>query len=319
MNGSIHVLGPQGTDKNLNHAINMFCPQGDIAVISAGWRYEECELQSLQKQLGRRLHHIPLYEWFDALGSVEPELSGLHRMRQRRILDYKKVYRINLDAALDSWIAIQHLYRKDPQTYAKDERAACRQVQAVDQACLNRLRDIKEDFSAIETPWLHDSALPLHEQIITVLERSAGLIITGGHVAILRNRLAFFGLEELLTHFVLEGKQIFTWSAGAMCLTDRIVLFHDDPPWGKGRTEILDTGMGLLPKTVFLPNATTRLNLQDANRIERFARRFHPSLSICLEEGSHLIFTDRGVFDRSAKRSSFQLSTEGTKLALESV
>ena len=91
MTGSIHVLGPQGNDSNLTHAVNMFCPQGDIAVISAGWRYEECELQGLQRKLGRRLRHIPLYEWFDALGTIEPELSGLHRIRQRRILDYKSV------------------------------------------------------------------------------------------------------------------------------------------------------------------------------------------------------------------------------------
>lgn len=319
MTGSIHVLGPQTPDANLTHAVNLFCPQGDLAVISAGWRYEECELQELQRTLGRKIRHIPLYEWFDALGSVEPELSGLHRMRQRRILDYKKVYQINLDATMESWIAIQRLHRSNPNTFAKDEREACKQVQAVDRQCLKRLGEIKKDFSAILKPWTHESAMPLYDQIITTLQRCSGLIITGGHVAILRNRLAFFGLEELLTNFILDGNHIFTWSAGAMCLTDQIVLFHDAPPWGKGRTEILDTGMGLLPRTVFLPNATKRLNLQDPYRIERFARRFSPNLSICLESGSHLIFTDQGVYDRSAKRSAFQLSVEGTKLALESV
>lgn len=319
MTGSIHVLGPQGTDSNLTDAVNMFCPQGDIAVISAGWRYDECELQDLQRKLGRKIRHIPLYEWFDALGSIEPELSGLHRIRQRRILDYKKVYQINLDAALNSWTDIHKLYRSNPSTYAKDEREACKHVQNVDRNCLKRLTQIKHEFDAILTPWLHDSALPLHEQIIDILDRCTGLIITGGHVAILRNRLAFFGLGELLPSFIMEGKHIFAYSAGAMCLTDRIVLFHDNPPWGEGRTEILDTGIGLLPKTVLLPNATKRLNLQDPNRVERFAKRFYPSVSICLESGSHLIFTEQGVYDRSAKRSAFQLSIEGTKLALESV
>ena len=42
---------PQGSDSNLTHAVNMFCPHGDIAVISAGWRYDECELQDLQRKL----------------------------------------------------------------------------------------------------------------------------------------------------------------------------------------------------------------------------------------------------------------------------
>ena len=118
MTGSIHVLGPHGSDSNLTHAVNMFCPHGDIAVISAGWRYDECELQDLQRKLGRRIRHIPLYEWFDALGSIEPELAGLHRIRQRRILDYKKVYQINLDAAINSWKSIHKLYRSNPTQYA---------------------------------------------------------------------------------------------------------------------------------------------------------------------------------------------------------
>lgn len=319
MAGSIHIMGPQEPHNNLPQALELFCPKGDVAVISAGWRYDECELQNLQRDLGRKIRHLPLYDWFDNLGSVEPELSGLHRIRQRQILAYKKVYQINLDAAVDSWNKIQTLYRKNPSAYAEDEAAACRNVQAVDQECVDRLLRIRDDFSAISQPWQHESALPLHEQIANTLNRCSALIITGGHVAILRNRLAFFGLEELLSEFLLEGKQIFTWSAGAMCLTDRIVLFHDSPPWGAGRTEILDTGIGLLPRTVFIPDASNRLDLSDPQRIERFARRFAPSICVCLESGSHLIFTERGVFDHSVKRSAFQLSTDGTKLALESI
>ncbi len=240
-------------------------------------------------------------------------------MRQRRILAYKKTYQIHLDSALESWIQIQNLHRADPTTYQEDESDACKKVQDVDKQCMRRLNTIKNDFAAIGQPWLHETAFPLHQQISEVLERCSALIITGGHVAILRNRLAFFGLEELLSKFLLDGKQIFAWSAGAMCLTDKIVLFHDSPPWGQGRTEILDSGMGLLPRTVLLPNASSRLDLQNPNRIERLARRFAPNISVCLENGAHLIFTEHGVYDHSAKRTAFQLSVDGTKLALESV
>jgi hypothetical protein len=319
MSGRIHILGSQKPNNNINTAIQLFCPKGDIAVISAGWRYDECELQTLQTLVKRKIRHIPLYEWFDGLGSIEPELAGLHRMRQRRILAYKKTYQIHLDSALESWIQIQKLHRADPTTYQEDESDACKRVQEVDKQCMRRLTTIKNDFAAIGQPWLHETAFPLHQQIAEVLERCSALIITGGHVAILRNRLAFFGLEELLSKFLLDGKQIFAWSAGAMCLTDKIVLFHDSPPWGQGRTEILDSGMGLLPRTVLLPNASSRLDLQNPNRIERLARRFAPNISVCLENGAHLIFTEHGVYDHSAKRSAFQLSVDGTKLALESV
>ena len=190
MAGSIHIMGPQEPHNNLPRALKLFCPKGDVAVISAGWRYDECELQNLQRDLGRKIRHIPLYEWFDNLGSVEPELSGLHRIRQRRILAYKRVYQTHLDAAIDSWNKIQVLYKKNPAVYEYDEEAACRKVRAVDQECIDRLAHSRRVLRPFQ-PWMHESAMPLLEQIAH-LERCSALIITGsrGHF-----RMPFFGLE----------------------------------------------------------------------------------------------------------------------------
>ena len=319
MLGQIHILGPQHPHHNIDKALKDFCPTGNVAVISAGWRYEEKDIDALKRAIKRDVFHIPLYEWFEGLGGVEPELSNMHKLRQKRILAHKKVYQINLESALQTWHEIRGLYKSNPDIYNQDEHEACLHVQAIDRRCVERLEEIKGDFSAIAQPWLHESALPLFEQIAYTLDRCSALILTGGHVAILRNRLAFFGLEELLQDFLLEGKQIFAWSAGAMCLTDRIVLYHDDPPWGEGYAEILDTGMGLLPKVVFLPHANTRLDIGNPSRIEKFARRFAPDVCICLENGAHLVFNEHGVQDLSAKRSTFQLSVDGTKLALETL
>lgn len=319
MLGNIHILGPQMPNPNVGDALAKFCPTGNVAVISAGWRYDEGEIQALQNHIKRNVFHIPLYDWFDQLGSVEPELSGLHKKRQKYILATKKAYHIQLQSSLDSWMQIRDLHRKYPDTYDFEEKEACKYVQNVDARCIQRLFEIRRDFSSIMQPWLHESAQPLYEEIANKLAHSSALLIAGGHVAVLRNRLVFFGLEELLQDFLQDGKQIFAWSAGAMCLTDRIVLYHDDPPWGKGYAEILDSGLGILPNTVFLPHASSRLNLSDPDRIERFARRFAPNVCACLENGAHLLFTPDGVEDLSAKRSAFQLSVDGTKLALENV
>jgi hypothetical protein len=46
-------------------------------------------------------------------------------------------------------------------------------------------------------------------------------------VAVLVNRLRLFGLGDLVA-----DKTVFAWSAGAMAVSERVVLFHDDPPQG---------------------------------------------------------------------------------------
>ena len=319
MFGQIHILGPQSPTSNIEDVLKIHCPPGPIAIISAGWRYDEDDISALTQAIDREIYHLPLYEWFDELGGMEPELSGLHRMRRRRILAYKKVYHLQLQSALESWESIRKLHRKQPSLYEQDEENACRIIQNLDQQCLDRLEEIRSDFTAIEQPWLHETALPLYEEIAFTLSRCKAVIITGGHVAILRNRLKFFGLQNLLHEFLDDGNQIYAWSAGAMALSHRIVLYHDDPPWEKGYPEIMDSGLGLLNRVIFFPHASSRLDLSDPNRIERLSRRFAPDTCICLENGAHLVFTNMGLEDLSAKRSAFRLSLEGTKLALENL
>jgi hypothetical protein len=317
MLGQIHILGPQMPIPNIANVLNSHCRKGPIAVISAGWRYEEGEIQALTRDIQREVYHLPIYEWFDELGAIEPELAGLHRMRQRRIKAYKKVYQLQLRSALEVWEQTRFLYKKKGAIYDQDEQEACQHVRNIDDGCITRLEEIREDFSALHQPWLHETAIPLFERIAYTFSQCSGIILTGGHVPVLRNRLYFFGLEHLLREALDEGRQIFSWSAGAMTLTDRIVLYYDDPPLGIRHPEILDTGLGLINDTIFLPHASSRLKLSEPERIERFARRFHPATCICLENGAHIIYDEDGVEDLSIARTAFRLSQEGTKLALE--
>ena len=319
MYGQIHVLGPQDPIPNIADALKIHCPPGPVALISAGWRHDEDDIASLTRDIDREIYHLPLYEWFDELGGAEPELSGLHRMRRKQILAFKKVYHIQLQAALETWDNIRRLHRSKPSLYEEDEQLACQYLQEVDRNCLHRLEQIRADFTAIQQPWLHESVLPIFEEIAFTLSRCKSVIITGGHAAILRNRLMFFGLQNLLHEFVDDGNHIYAWSAGAMALSNRMVLYHDDPPWGNGYPEVMDYGLGLLDQVIFFPHAKARLDLSDPSRIERLARRFSPDSCICIENGAHLIFTEFGLEDISKRRSSFRLSSDGTKLAVENV
>ena len=48
---------------------------------------------------------------------------------------------------------------------------------------------------------------------------------------------------------------VIAWSAGAMALTDRIVLFHDRAPQGPGHPELYGRGLSVLSGVVALPHA----------------------------------------------------------------
>jgi peptidase E len=81
---------------------------------------------------------------------------------------------------------------------------------------------------------------------------------------------------------------VIAWSAGAMVMSPQIVLFHDSPPQGQSDPEVYDDGLALAPNVVVLPHGSARLNLDDRQRVEIFARRFSPSTCVILDEGCGL-------------------------------
>jgi len=84
------------------------------------------------------------------------------------------------------------------------------------------------------------------------------------------------------------GRGVVAWSAGAMALSERVVLFHDSPPQGAGDPEVLDAGLALCRQLVALPHARERLRLEDPVRVALFARRFAPATCVVLDSGARL-------------------------------
>jgi peptidase E len=142
------------------------------------------------------------------------------------------------------------------------------------------------------------------------LVEQAGIIcLAGGHVAVLLNRLRLFGLERLL-----RTRPVIAWSAGAMAISERIVLFHDHPPQGAGNAEIFEAGLGLVRGTVFLPHAASRLALGDRDRVSLLARRLSPAACVTLDDGS-LLHWHRGRL--VARANSSRLKRTGGMTALD--
>src|SRR6185369_15906415 len=95
-----------------------------------------------------------------------------------------------------------------------------------------------------------------------------------------------------------KEKALFAWSGGAMAVSTRVVLFHDDPPQGPGVSEVLDAGLGLVPGAVFFPQPEQRLRVSDPARVRRLVTRYAPSICLALPSRSRVTWKD-GKFSSS--------------------
>jgi hypothetical protein len=114
------------------------------------------------------------------------------------------------------------------------------------------------------------------EEVRGVLAGAQCLVIAGGHVGELVQVLHLFNIAPDVP------ERVVAWSAGAMALTERVVLFHDRAAHGPAQTEVMDAGIGLAPGLVLLPHARRRLRTDDPVRMSVFARRFSPARCVVL-------------------------------------
>ena len=125
-------------------------------------------------------------------------------------------------------------------------------------------------------------------EVSAVLADAAALVIAGGHVGVLAEVLHLFNVAAALQ----VGSPVIAWSAGAMALADRIVLFGDRSPQGPGHAEVYGSGLSLLRDVVLLPHARARLLLDDTPRMAVLARRFAPARCVPLEAGTRIDVPD---------------------------
>lgn len=300
MTGPVVILGPQRPAPNLPEVLAAHGISGPVAVITAGWRHDEDELDALRRDLPKnRLVHLPIYAWFDEVHAEEPVLAAAYAARQKRIRQYKAAYRAQLQSALDAVSATQALIERDPSLFLPELHFLLTSLRAIDDRTVQRVNEIRDEFPATAQPWAYPAARDRHARIQDAFAHCSAVLIAGGHVGVLRNRMYFFGLDALLRGYVEGGGCVVAWSAGAMSLADRVLLYYDDPPDGRGEAEVLDSGLRLTPGAIWLPHATHRLRVVDPERMARMSARLRPELAITLENGAWVehvngVWTSRG-------------------------
>lgn len=276
------LLGPQRHDPDVGRAVDDLDVSGPIAVVTAGWQEWEDDDGLLRRALGRPVANLRLYARAEEIWREDPDLARGHRMLQRRAKLLRRAYNVRLAGAMDAWATLLEM-RGDVDVLAGERQAALDAVRMLDDQHAARLTAFRQAFYREYEPLERACVVRHREAIAAELEGAGAVVIPGGHLPALLNRLRLFGLDSLLGR-----RPVVAWSAGAMALASRVVLFHDSPPWGPGHAEVGEVGLGLIPGVVPLPDASRRLRLDDPVRGARLSHRFAPDTCLLLDPGDRV-------------------------------
>ncbi len=306
------LLGPQRRPTLAAVARSMRLA-GPVATITAGWQEREPDDSELSELLGARDVNLSLYRrWLD-VQERDPDYAAADRRLRDALDELQDVYLLRLDYALRAVYALQRRGARDGRAQAGDATVAGAVAEAIaavrelDDAHLRRISQQRAEFYQAWPPHERPVIAGHRAEITGLLSDAAALVITGGHVGVLADALHLFNVAAALRSPVIA------WSAGAMALSDRIILFYDRAPQGPGHPEVLGPGLGVLSQVVPLPHARARMLLDDAPRMAVFARRFAPARCVLLEAGTRIDTDGEG----SCPPDTRVLAEDGHVTALE--
>jgi hypothetical protein len=301
----VTLLGPQRRP-TLEAVVRSQHLEGPIATITAGWQEREPDDAELSQLLGGRDVSLSLYRRWADVQERDQEFAAAERRLQAVLEELREIYLLRLDHGLQAVYALQRRSGSD-QLLPGAVAEAIAAVRELDAAHLRHVSDVRGEFYQRWQP--HGRAvIAQHRDAVSALLRDAGaVVIAGGHVGILADVLHLFNIAAALRSPVIA------WSAGAMALTDRIVLFYDRAPQGPGHPEVYGSGLSVLRQVVPLPHARARMLLDDAPRMAVFARRFAPACCVPLETGSRIDTDSAGGCPPGTR----VLAADGHMIALE--
>lgn len=252
---------------------------GPVAAVTAGWQEREPDDGELMSLLGGRGVNLHLHgRWTDVL-QRDRDYARAEREHRSILDELQQLYLVRLDHALRATYAVAQQTGGHPRIRETAVEDALSTVRQIDNHHLQRVADLWAAFADSWHPAHRDIVTKHREEVSAALSQVECLVIAGGHVGELLLTLRMFGVADRLPGRVIA------WSAGAMTLTDRIVLFHDRMAHGPAQAELLDTGLGVIQQLVALPHARRRLRTEDQLRMSVLAQRFAPARCLVLDDG----------------------------------
>ncbi len=290
------LLGPQRPPSRVAEAAGDAIGSESVACITAGWQELEAEQHDLQHALAGRTENLLLYGRAERVWRSDPELAAGHKAMGTALRQLRSAYNVRLAHLMTAYHALAKV-RGDESVLGPEREAALEAVRQLDEHHVRRVEEIRGEYAHRYRPHERLAVTKERGEIERILRGKHTVLVAGGHIAVLLNRMRLFGVADLL-----GGKSVIAWAAGAMALSSRIVLFHDRPPQGPGHPEAMENGLGLVPGVVALPDGDQRLELGDRARMARLARRFGHGECVVLGEGDRVEWSPReGWIGRGAR------------------
>lgn len=286
------LLGPQRRDPTLRAVLDERTTAdsrwgGRIATVTAGWEEREDEDAELRAHLERDTTPLALFPRLETVFHEDTDLFAAWREKREMLREEDDLYRMRLTAQLD---VVRELFARDTTPAVEAARkAAVRSVWKLDLDKQERVAEIEDEFASRTQLADRPSIVRQRDQVAQLLEGSDVLAIAGGHVGVLLHRLRTFDVLGLW-----RDRPIVAWSAGAMVLSDLIVLFHDNPPQGPGDAEVYGPGLDRCTGLVFFPHPRHRLALDDERRVAQLAQRFGGHACVTMPPGARIEFNQEG-------------------------
>jgi hypothetical protein len=294
MTVAVTLLGPQRRP-TLDRVVHSLGVDGPIATVTAGWQDREAEDTELAALLDGRAENLRLHaRWLEVLHS-DQEYARVEREHRSVLDELQQYYVVRLDHALQAAADVAQRPDGHPRTRAMAVEDALATVRLIDATHLGRVRELHDAFLEAWHPEERDVIATHRAEVRDVLSRATCLVVAGGHVGVLLRVMRLFGVGALLP------PRVIAWSAGAMTLAERVVLFHDRVAQGTAQTEMFDEGLGVVPGLVLLPHARRRLRTDDLSRMSLLARRFEPALCLVLDDGVRLDLGEAGSLPAEAR------------------
>jgi len=271
----IIVLGPQR--RPTLDAIGL---DGPVATITAGWQEREPDDAELDALLDGRSLNLALYaRWQDVL-ERDPEYAEAERAHRAALAEQQELHLVQLDGVLGALREVARRGGSGPRVRDEARADAESVVRLVDDRHLARVAHERAAFADRWRPAEREAVARHRDAVAAAVAGAAALAVAGGHVGVLGHVLRLFGVGRPPT--------VVCWSAGAMAMTDRVLLYHDRTANGPSHAEFSDVGLGWIPGAVLLPHARRRLRVDDAARMAELAVRAAPARCVILDDGVRL-------------------------------
>lgn len=288
------VLGPQRRP-TVDQVLPDLDPDAPLATVTAGWQEREPDDDELDALLGGRSVNLGLYgRWLD-VRDRDPEYGAAQIEHRSTLEELRTLHLVQLASALDALDAMAQRTGERPRAIEGALSDAEAVIRLLDDRHLARIVELNSAFEAAYPPDERPVVAEHRAAVRTILAEVGAFVIAGGNVVALLRTLQMFDVAPHVPDAIVA------WSAGAMALTDRVVLFHDRTPQGPSPVEIYDYGLALLPGLVLLPHARRRLRVDEPARMAALARRFAPAPCVVLDDGTRLDLQEDAALPADAR------------------